>query len=405
MNSVMQKFSDTSPNAAPAVWDRSGLPAWTYYSEELVEVEKDALFRRHWQIACHISDVPESGNFIAFDMCGERAIVMRDMEGGIRAFHNLCRHRGARVLGEAQGTCPHVITCPFHGWTYNLDGTLRRAAVPDSLPDLDPVEHGLKQIECEIWHGFVFLRFLPGDQPSVAEIFARHEAEVAPYRMADMVPAHGGFWKHEMAVNWKSVRDVDNEGYHVAKAHPGLQALYGSNYFDEPLSDGTSRSFGTFSDHPGKSWSVSNYKAMLPQVEHLPPESQRAWLYLGLFPNAVIGFYPTSVIFYQEFPISARRTLQRGATYRYAEESREMRVSRYLAERIDRETQEEDIQLIKWSCEATDSSAYDGIILSDREYNVRCYHDAFRDQVPVMKLDRAPAPNTMATVNREMKQE
>jgi phenylpropionate dioxygenase-like ring-hydroxylating dioxygenase large terminal subunit len=134
-------------------------------------VEKDALFRRHWQIACHISDVPNPGDYISFDMCGERALVMRDKEGEVRAFHNLCRHRGARVLAGDRGECPHVITCPFHGWSYNLDGTLRSPAVPSSLPKLDPVEHGLKPIEMEIWHGFVFLRFLPGDQPSVATIF------------------------------------------------------------------------------------------------------------------------------------------------------------------------------------------------------------------------------------------
>jgi len=108
------------------------------------------------------------------------------------------------------------------------------------------------------------------------------------------------------------------------------------------------------------------------------------------------------VIFYQEYPISARRTVQRGATYRYADETREMRLSRYLAERIDRDTQDEDTQLIEWSCEATESSAYDGIILSDREYNVRCYHDAFRAAVPVMCLPQEPEPNTMAKINASM---
>jgi len=400
MNTIVKPSADAM--GAPKEWDRSGLPAWTYGSDELTEVEKDALFRRHWQIACHVSDVPNPGDYISFDMCGERALVMRDKEGEVRAFHNLCRHRGARVLAGERGECPHVITCPFHGWSYNLDGTLRSPAVPSSLPKLDPVEHGLKSIEMEIWHGFVFLRFLPGDQPSVATIFARHEEEVAQYKMATMVPAADTFWQHEMAVNWKSVRDVDNEGYHVAKAHPGLQELYGSNYFDEPLNKGTSRSFGQFSDHPGRSWSVRNYKKILPVMENLTPDSQKAWLYLGIFPNVVIGFYPTSVIFYQEYPISARRTVQRGATYRYAEETREMRLSRYLAERIDRDTQDEDTQLIEWSCEATESSAYDGIILSDREYNVRCYHDAFRAAVPVMCLPQEPEPNTMAKINASM---
>lgn len=385
-------------------WDRRGLPAWTYTSEELTEVEKDKLFRRHWQLACHVSNLPEPGSYIAFDICGERAIVMRGKDGVVRAFHNLCRHRGSRVLADKAGICKHVLTCPFHGWSYNLDGTLRSPVMPDSLPSLDPVEHGLKPIEMEIWHGLVFLRFLPGDQPSIADLFARHEAEVAQYDLANMIPAFKGFWTQKMKVNWKSVRDVDNEGYHVPMAHPALQELYGPNYYDEPLTDGTSRSLGQFSEHPGRSWSVRHYKSVLPTMPNLDEHHQAAWLYLGIFPNAVIGFYPTQAIFYQEFPIDARHTLQRGATYRYAEESREMRLSRYLSERIDSETTVEDTQLIEWSCEATESSAYDGIILSDREYNVRAYHDAFRAQVPVMDLETPPAPTTLASVNEDMHQ-
>ena len=88
--------------------------------------------------------------------------------------------------------------------------------------------------------------------------------------------------------------------------------------------------------------------------------NRRAWLYVGLFPNAVIAFYPDSTLFYQEYPLGARRTIQRGATYRYREESRELRLSRYLSGRIDRVTGREDTQLIQWTWEAMESSAFDG---------------------------------------------
>ncbi len=392
-------YPDVTGRQVPEAWDRSGLPAWTYTNEELTEIEKDVLFRRHWQLACHLSDVPEPGDYITFDMVGERAIIMRGKDGEVRAFHNLCRHRGSRVLPDGKGSCKHAMVCPFHGWSYNLDGTLRGAAAPKSLPKLDPVEHGLKPIESDLLMGFVFIRFLPGDQPALSDLMARHHAELAPYQAESMVAAQDSFWHEEMAVNWKSVRDVDNEGYHVPIAHPSLQDLYGRNYYDEPLKAGTCRSVGRFTDSPGRCWSVRNYKKFLPQRPELLEENQQAWLYIGLFPNTVISFYPCSVMFYQEFPVSARQTIQRGAAYRLAEESRSQRLARYLAERIDRHTVVEDIQLIKWSCEATESSAYDGIILSDREYNVRCYHDAMRAAIPVMNLDQAPAANTLADVN------
>ncbi len=388
--------------AVPSGWDRGGLPPWAYHSDELTELEKDVLFRRHWQVACHVSDVAQPRDFITFDMAGERAIVLRGDDGVVRAFHNLCRHRGSRVLPEERGSCERVMTCPFHGWSYNLDGTLRAPAAPESLPELDPVEWGLKPIELEIWMGFVFLRFKPGAQPPVSQLLGRHDAEVAPYESAGMLPAYDGFWQEELAVNWKAVRDVDNEGYHVPMAHPGLKDLYGPNYYDEPIVKGTSRSCGEFTGQAGKLWSVRAYKNILPLRPKLHPLNRRAWIYIGLFPNQVISFYPDSVHFYQEVPVSAGRTIQRGAAYRYAEESRELRLSRYLAERIDRDTVREDTQLIQWTCEAMESSAFDGILLSDHEYGVRCHHDALRSLIPVIDQAEAPAPGTVAAVNAEL---
>jgi phenylpropionate dioxygenase-like ring-hydroxylating dioxygenase large terminal subunit len=335
-------------------------------------------------------------------MVGERTVIVRDKDGAIRAFHNLCRHRGSRVVGTDRGNCKHGITCPFHGWSYDLDGTLRAPLRPQSLPDLDPQAFGLKPVEMEIWQGFIFVRLQPSDQPSVAEIMAPFQEEAAAYRTDTMVPVYGKLWRQEMEVNWKSVRDVDNEGYHVPIAHPALHDLYGKNYFDEPPVNGSNRSFGAFNEGSSRLWSVRHYKKILPEMANLPPPNRRAWLYLGLFPNTVIGLYPESMIFYQEFPVSAHKTIQRGGTYRYAQESRELKLARYLSGRIDRETVDEDTQLIEWCCEATQSSAYDDIMLSDLEYGVRCYHDRLRELVPVMTLKDPPAGRSLSSVNAEM---
>jgi phenylpropionate dioxygenase-like ring-hydroxylating dioxygenase large terminal subunit len=386
----------------PSEWDRSGLPSWTYFSKELLDLETDVLFRRHWQLACHVNDMPEPGDYVTFDMCGERAVILRGKDGEVRAFHNVCRHRGSRVATKTKGQCRSALVCPFHGWSYNLDGTLRSPAKPASLPQLDPVQHGLKPIDCEIWRGFVFVRFKESDQPSVKEIMAPHEAEAALYNPEDMVPAYRGYWKAETPVNWKAVRDVDNEGYHVPIAHPGLQDLYGHGYFDEPMSKGANRSFGPFNDGPGRLWSVQQYKKILPAMPHLPDSHQRAWIYLGLFPNTVIAFYPESMMFYQEFPVGAGLTLQRGATYRYRDETREMRLARYLSSRIDRNTTKEDIQLTIWSCEAGKSSGFEGIMLSDLEYGVRSFHDHLRELIPVIGRREEPAAGSLGKINDDL---
>lgn len=386
----------------PNDWERSGLPGWCYHSAALLELEKQHVFREHWQIACHVSDVAEPGNYITLDVIGERALILRDQDGEIKAFHNICRHRGSRLVADRSGTCRNALVCPFHGWVYNLDGTLRGAARPRSFPPMDKHEFALKTIECEVWQGFVFIRFAPGPQASVAEIMRPFEAELSHYRPAEMVPA-GEIHTQETPVNWKSVRDVDNEGYHVAMAHPALQDLYGSTYYDEPFVDGLCRSFATYNPHAGRRWSVGRYVKIAPENKALPDHLRKAWIYFGIFPNAVIAVTPESLQFYQEFPISVGRTLLRGGVYRYRDETREQAAARYLAARIDRDTQAEDVQLTIWSNEAMTSDAFAGFYLSDLEYGVRTHHDHLRKVLPVMNLAAPPAERDMAEKNAAMR--
>ena len=361
----------------PNDWDRRGLPGWSYHSHALLDLEKEYVFRNHWQIVGHVSDVPNCGDYLAMDVVGERALVVRGKDGVVRGFHNMCRHRGSRVVAENKGTCKNALVCPFHGWVYNLDGTLRGAARPQSFPDLDKAEFGLTPLELEVWMGFIFIRFRKGPQPSVAELMRPVESEIAHYGIGDMVPAYG-VWTQKSRVNWKSVRDVDNEGYHVAMAHPALQDLYGSTYFDEPFVKGVSRSFATYNPHAGRRWSVKNYVRISPESTRLPEHLRKAWIYYGMFPNMVIALTPETAQFYQEFPLSTGETLLRGAIYRYKDESRRQAAARYLALRIDRETTAEDVQLSVWSNESMLSDAFAGFYLSDLEYGVRSHHDHLR---------------------------
>ena len=389
----------TADIALPKDWDRSGLPGWAYFSQELFELECETLFKTHWQFVCHVNEAAEIGAYVTFDVAGERALVIRGHDGILRGFHNLCRHRGSRIVPDARGVCNKAMVCPYHGWAYNLDGGLRGIANRDTFPPMQAEKWGLKPLEMEIWNGLVFIRFQAGPQPAVAEILARFDDEIASYDLANMVPTDSNSMDDLLAVNWKSVRDVDNEGYHVRQAHPGLHQLYGDGYFDEPYANGTSRSVGTFNEAYGHRWSVRKYREILPEADHLPLHQRRQWLYFGMFPNFVLGLYPDSVIFYQEVPQSATQTVQRGMCYRRREESREMKAARYLSGRIDRDTAEEDQMLMVWSCEATKSSAYDGVIFSDLEYGVKTYHDHLRRLLPVMGQPAPPEPGQMAQVN------
>jgi len=196
----------------PNEWDRKGLPGWTYHSQAMFDLERTEVFLKQWQIAGHVSEVPGAGDWFSFDLLGERAVVMRGRDGIVRAFHNLCRHRGARVVDGASGNCKGAMVCPFHGWVYNLDGSLRGAARPETFGDMDRSQFGLKPVEMEIFHGFVFLRFLPGPQPSVAEWLKPYSTDFVDYRAEELLSVKTPDWQSELPVNWKSVRDVDNEG-------------------------------------------------------------------------------------------------------------------------------------------------------------------------------------------------
>ena len=218
---------------------------------------------------------------------------------------------------------------------------------------------------------FIFLRFRPGPQGHVAGCLHPHDRDFRDFRAAAVLPAaKPGFWA-ATPVNWKSVCDVDNEGYHVALTHPALQELYGRSSTDIFHDNGLFQANATYGDRPGRCWSVRNHVKHSPLQDWLPPRLQRAWNYYGLFPNTVFIFTRETVQYYAEIPVAVNETVMSLQLYRQLDETRQTRVARYLGSRIDRETSAEDQQLTIWSNEAMRSQAFDAFHLSDLEYGVR----------------------------------
>ncbi len=383
-------------------WDRRGLPGWTYHTPALLKLEMSEVFLTHWQIVGHISNVPNAGDYMTFDMGPERALVVRGEDGELRAFHNLCRHRGSRVVTGESGHCKNAMVCPFHGWVYNLDGTLRGAAQPKSYPTLDKSEFGLRPIEMEVWMGFIFIRFKSGPHGSVAEHLAPYAAEMAMHSPEKMVPA-APVMTSELDVNWKSVCDVDNEGYHVAMAHPALQDLYGFTYHDINYANGLRVAKGTYKPGAGRLWSVRNYVKYSTSHPDLPEDRKKLWAYYGMFPNSVFIATPETIQFYQELPTDVNRTIMRSMVFRYPDESRQQRLARYLSFRIDRATYAEDMQLSIWSNESMKSSAFENFHLSDFERGVRAHHDDLRNILPIVNLPKPPADDVMMDTNEKLR--
>jgi carnitine monooxygenase subunit len=364
-----------------------GLPSWIYHDADFFELEKRKVFRTSWQVVCHVSDVPKPGDYHTFDFVGDSVFVVRGDDGGIRAFHNVCRHRASRLLDDAKGHCSRRITCPYHAWTYALDGRLVGVPHRDTFKSFDVSRFGLAPIEHEVFMGFVFVRFAPG-MPSVREMVTPYLEELAAYRLEELVP-QGRVTLRPREVNWKQVADNYSDGMHINVAHPGLTRLYGHSYAIEaqPWID---RMAGTLREAPSKNWSEQRYQKLLPPVPHLPPERQRMWLYFKLWPNVAFDIYPDQVDFMQFVPLSATRTMIREIAYVHPDARPEMRAARYLNWRINRRVNLEDKALIERVQAGMGSSSYTVGPLSETEVCLRSFARRMRSLIPECRQPTKP---------------
>ncbi len=376
------------------------LAKWCYRDEALFDLECDQLFRSNWMLVAHISDIPDNRDFLTFEVAGESAIVIRGHDHKLRAFHNVCRHRGSRLLDADSGQCAPTLSCRFHGWTYQLDGELIGVPAQSTFPNLDKTTKNLVPVDLEIWMGFIFIRFVPGGV-SLAETMKPVEDRLRPYRLPEMLPLKNSHCPDVLLCNWKIVHDIDNEGYHVPVGHPQLQELYGKHYSDH-LIEGHCVSTARLNDKPGKSWSVRNYQQLLPQFDHLPEENQRLWFYIGIFPNMVLGLYPDSIEYYMTIPVSTQKTILKGASYALPDSRRGMDAVRYLNRRINRITGDEDESFVMRMHEGMKSSAFPEPELSSLESGVREFHHRIQAVLPVTRLKQSPGTDKMVEVNNAM---
>lgn len=369
--------------------DGWSLPAWTYSDPDFYAAEMERIFRPSWQVVCHDSDIPNVGDWHSIDYCGESVILVRGTDRNVRAFTNVCRHRGSRLVDGAVG-CAKKLVCPYHAWTYELDGRL--TGVPDSAsyPTLDKGKAGLVPVGLEQWRGFWFVRLEDDGGPSVASMTAPYEAQVAPYRFEEL-SALGRVTLRPREVNWKNVGDNYSDGLHIPVAHPGLTRLFGKSYGVE-AEDNVDRMWGDLIDRPSMNWSERMYQRLLPSVPHLPEANQRHWLYFKLWPNVAFDIYPDQVDFMQWLPTGPTTCLIREISYVLPDERREMKAARYLNWRINRQVNAEDTELITRVQQGMQSKSFSVGPLSDKEVCLKHFCSRMRDLIPEARQEHAPAP-------------
>ncbi|WP_179041303.1 aromatic ring-hydroxylating oxygenase subunit alpha [Sphingobium lactosutens] len=365
------------------------LPAWTYADAEFFGVEVERIFRPSWQIVCHVSDIGAPGDFHTLDYLGESVVVIRGDDGMVRGFTNVCRHRGARIVDGTSG-CAKKLVCPYHGWTYETGGRLSGVPMKASYGEAFALaDHGLSPVEVETWQGFLFVRLVDDGGPSVAEMMAPYAAEIAPYRF-EALRALGRVTLRPRAVNWKNIGDNYSDGLHIAVAHPGLKRLMGDGYGVE-ASRHADKMWGPILDRPSANLSERAYQHFLPPVPHLPAERQRLWTYYKLWPNFAFDIYPDQVDFMQWLPVSPTQTLIREISYALPDDRREMKATRYLNWRINRQVNAEDTALVGRVQAGMASASFTVGPLSEQEVALRHFCGRVRQVIPQARLHRAPA--------------
>jgi len=390
---VATQLKNITPGEDPL--DLMSLPGWLYFDPEYFEAEKKAFLRSAPQIVCHESEIRERGDWRSLEYLGESVIVIRGDDGAVRAFANVCRHRGSRLL-DGTGGCAKVLTCPYHAWSYARDGRLVGVPHRQEYPELETEKLGLKPVALENWGGFLFVTLEPG-APSVAEMMAPYAAEVAPYRFKDL-RVMGRVTLRPRTLNWKTIADNYSDHLHIAVGHPGLTRLFGRNYRIEAREQ-VDRMEGDLVEKESANPSERAYQRLLPRVDNLPPTHQRKWLYYKLFPNVAFDIYPDQVDFMQFLPVSATETVIREIGYALPDERREMRAARYLNWRINRRVNAEDTELITRVQLGMQSPSYEAGPLGTSEVCLRSFARKLRRMIPESRLGSPPPPGWSRLAN------
>lgn len=279
------------------------LPQEAYNSPEVFQWDLENLWAASWICVGRTDDLAKPGDQKAVRIAGDGILLTRADDGRVRGFFNVCRHRGHELL--APDACAHArtIRCPYHGWTYALDGELKAAPRSGDIPGFDPVAHGLSPARTEVWHGWVFVN-ATGDAPPLAEWLGELDGLVAPFEPERL--RQGASKSYDVAANWKLVHENYHECYHCPNIHPELCKV-------------TPHESGKNMSRPG-AWiggrmdlmpsavtmSLDGHSDGIP-LRGLAGEQLRRVDYYGIVPNLFLSLHPDYVLAHRVEPVAANQ--------------------------------------------------------------------------------------------------
>jgi len=292
---VFRKTAETFTSGAKT------LPQRYFVSQDVFAREQERIFSTQWLCVGHQSQLAKAGDFFTQEVAGESLIVLRDQQGEVRAFYNVCRHRGTRMCEEKSGSFQSV-QCPYHAWTYGLDGRLIGAPHMDKVEGFDKAEHSLNAVGLAVWEGFIFVN-LAADPTPLETVFAPLAKKFTHWNLPRLRSAKR--IEYDVRANWKLIFENYSECYHCPLVHPTLAKLTPYDAAENDLFEGPFLG-GFMPITKGHSLTMSGNACAL-AVGDIKGEDHHRVFYYSIFPNLLLSLHPDYVMVHQVWPQSPDR--------------------------------------------------------------------------------------------------
>jgi glycine betaine catabolism A len=281
------------------------LPGKYYISKEIYQSEMERIFYDRWLCVGRELHIPEPGDYFLSEIGQENIIIVRDKEQKIHAFFNICRHRGTRLCIKERGHLKATIQCPYHAWTYNLQGNLIGAPFMDEVPCFNREEYSLHEVFVSLWEGFIFINLSPDPEPfeqAFSQLIGKFDAwELSMLKV-------GGQRMYDVKANWKLIVQNYSECYHCPKIHPDLARLSPYRSGQNDLVEGPFLGGFMELDHKYGSMTMSGKTCALP-LGNVSGEDLNRVYYYSLFPNTLLSLHPDYVMYHTLWPQAPDKTL------------------------------------------------------------------------------------------------
>jgi Rieske 2Fe-2S family protein len=330
-------MTTTSPGAA-------ALSPRYYLDPALLALERERIFERTWQLAGHISQLPGPGSYITAQAGSQPVLVIRGEGDALHAHRNVCRHRASRLLSGAGG-CKQAIRCRYHGWTYQLDGSL--IGVPEGRafdPPVDKAALGLFPARVELLSGFVFVNLDPDATP-LADLVGDLPSRLDRYGIANL-ERFAECTGNGQPANWKVVAENYLEGYHIPIAHPDLMRLIDYRRYEVEVHDHWVWFESPLRERPAGNRLARLYARLVEPMPGLSAADRRVWRYAYIYPNTAIDLYPDQVTTWQILPDGTARTTDVFGSYRPRRSGPRTRLVQRINQRFNARVLDEDVDLV-----------------------------------------------------------